>query len=306
MDRTERCLNLLATLQRAEIPMTLTELTSFDGYTGDKENRRVQFERDKRVLRGAGVMIEVADVPAPSGDQMVQAYVLGDTYLPDLDLDDDERLALGAALRAVRVGDDNGVDPGARLGAADPEDVSWLAQLPAADALEPMAAARQAAAAVRFSYNDRHRRFEPWSVFTREAYWYASGYDVDAGEPRTYRIDRIQGPVTDAGPGEHPRPQGFSSGNAMPDDPLLLGTGTAIVARVLVDADHAGRVVLARPDQIVEERADGAVVLELEVRHRDAFRSWLFGYLDHAEVLAPPELRDEVVAWLTQMLEAAS
>ena len=29
-----------------------------------------------------------------------------------------------------------------------------------------------------------------------------------------------------------------------------------------------------------------------------AFRSWLLGYLEHAEVLSPPELRSEVVAWL--------
>ena len=33
-------------------------------------------------------------------------------------------------------------------------------------------------------------------------------------------------------------------------------------------------------------------------RQRGAFRSWLLGMLEHAEVVGPPALRDDVVAWL--------
>ena len=43
---------------------------------------------------------------------------------------------------------------------------------------------------------------------------------------------------------------------------------------------------------------DGSVVVELAVTNRDAFRSFVLGLLDHAEVLAPPELRADVVDWL--------
>ena len=45
-------------------------------------------------------------------------------------------------------------------------------------------------------------------------------------------------------------------------------------------------------------RNDGSVVLELPVTNRDAFRSFVLGFLDHAEVMGPPELRDDMVAWL--------
>ena len=45
-------------------------------------------------------------------------------------------------------------------------------------------------------------------------------------------------------------------------------------------------------------RPDGSVVVELTVTNRDAFRSFVLGFLEHAEVLGPPELRDELVAWL--------
>jgi proteasome accessory factor B len=32
--------------------------------------------------------------------------------------------------------------------------------------------------------------------------------------------------------------------------------------------------------------------------NRAAFRSWVVDLLDHAEVLSPPELRADMVAWL--------
>jgi hypothetical protein len=36
----------------------------------------------------------------------------------------------------------------------------------------------------------------------------------------------------------------------------------------------------------------------MPVRHREAFRSWALGMLDHAEVLGSPALREDVVRWL--------
>ena len=49
---------------------------------------------------------------------------------------------------------------------------------------------------------------------------------------------------------------------------------------------------------MLERRDDGAVVVALEVVNRAAFRTWVLELLDHAEVLAPPELRHEMVTWL--------
>jgi hypothetical protein len=39
-------------------------------------------------------------------------------------------------------------------------------------------------------------------------------------------------------------------------------------------------------------------VVTLPVVNRAAFRSWVVDLLDHAEVLSPPELRADMVAWL--------
>ena len=43
---------------------------------------------------------------------------------------------------------------------------------------------------------------------------------------------------------------------------------------------------------------DGSVVATLAVRNTEAFRSFVISFLEHAEVLDPPELRDDLVAWL--------
>jgi NADP-dependent 3-hydroxy acid dehydrogenase YdfG len=43
---------------------------------------------------------------------------------------------------------------------------------------------------------------------------------------------------------------------------------------------------------------DNCMIRELDVTNRDAFRSFVLTFLEHAEVLDPPELRDDVVAWL--------
>ena len=43
------------------------------------------------------------------------------------------------------------------------------------------------------------------------------------------------------------------------------------------------------------------LVLALTVRNNDAFRSFVLSFLEHAEVLEPPELRAAMVEWLQAM-----
>jgi proteasome accessory factor B len=55
-------------------------------------------------------------------------------------------------------------------------------------------------------------------------------------------------------------------------------------------------------EQAVAGRSDdGSVVVRMAVTNRAAFRSFVLGLLDSAEVLGPPELRAEVVDWLESM-----
>ena len=58
------------------------------------------------------------------------------------------------------------------------------------------------------------------------------------------------------------------------------------------------------PEGVEERRPDGSVVLAVHVTNRSAFRSFVLGFLDHAEVVGPPELRAELVDWLEALCRA--
>jgi predicted DNA-binding transcriptional regulator YafY len=78
-----------------------------------------------------------------------------------------------------------------------------------------------------------------------------------------------------------------------------MGVDDALTARLLVDAGQAAWAAgHVGPEAVEEWRPDGSVVLAVRVTNRDAFRSFVLGFLDHAEVLGPPELRAEMVEWL--------
>jgi predicted DNA-binding transcriptional regulator YafY len=84
-----------------------------------------------------------------------------------------------------------------------------------------------------------------------------------------------------------------------PPAPWETGGGEPLDARLLVDAAQAGWAAGHVGGHAVEEwRPDGSVVLTVRVTNRDAFRSFVLGFLDHAEVLGPPELRADMVSWL--------
>jgi len=80
---------------------------------------------------------------------------------------------------------------------------------------------------------------------------------------------------------------------------MTYGEDQPVDAHVLVDAPRAGWVVdQLGEESVFERRADGGVVVTLPVVNRAAFRSWVVDLLEHAEVLSPPELRADMVAWL--------
>ena len=87
-------------------------------------------------------------------------------------------------------------------------------------------------------------------------------------------------------------------------DPLLHGPDDGLVARVLVNPPLS-RLVERDRGGVIERRDDGSVVIEVDVRSPGAFRSWLFGMGDHAIVLSPPELVEDVTSWLRALVDSA-
>ena len=181
------------------------------------------------------------------------------------------------------------------------------AQLPTVDlplvdglpALPVLFEAVRSAATVSFSYRDEPRSLDVAGIRFRGGHWYVVGRDRDRGEPRTFRVDRIDGLPSTGVAGSANLPDDFDTDGVFAREPWHFGSGDAMEVDVSVDAAEASRVVTALgPEVVVDRFDDGGVVVRLVVTEVDALVSWLFDLLDHAEVLRPPEVRDTVVARL--------
>ena len=145
---------------------------------------------------------------------------------------------------------------------------------------------------------------DPWRLSFRNGHWYLAGFDHDAGEERMFRLDRVESEVEPAGDGGAFTPPAHLG--AQPP-PWELGGDEALIARLLVDAEQAAWAAShVGPEAVEEWRPDGSVVLAVRVTNRDAFRSFVLGFLEHAEVLGPPELRADMVDWLERLAGTGS
>jgi proteasome accessory factor B len=172
-----------------------------------------------------------------------------------------------------------------------------LAELDGGDAVVVVFGAIAERRRVELTYRGETRRVDPWHLSYRRGKWYLSGFDHRRGSERLYRLDRVEGAVVAGGPaGAYSLPAGGAS-DAPPA--WRLGDQPEQVARVLVDAVQAPWAAASVGEGAVAARHDdGSIEVELAFTNQDALLSWVFGFLDHAEVIGPPELRALVIARL--------
>ena len=304
MSKLERLLNLTAALLDTLRPLTAQEIHErVPGYPDSTASFHRAFERDKEDLREMGIPIDVR--PVEGTDPPRDGYLIPkeDYYLPELDLEPDELAALHLALSAVRLDGIQGLEAMWKLGGTPETDGAptgpQLAALPTDANLVQLFAAVVERRTAGFTYNDEGRTVHPYRIDYQKGHWYLTGFDTLRESVRNYRVDRIKGTVSTGAS------RAFSKPTTLPEpelEPWAAGDESEILARLLVDHDqalsaihHVGR------DAVVEERHDGSVVLELPVRNRGAFHSFALTFLEHAEVLAPAELRAELIVWLEDL-----
>jgi predicted DNA-binding transcriptional regulator YafY len=308
-DRLERLLNLTATLLDTRRPLTLEELAERvePRYPEEKVARRRQFERDKETLRELGIPIRVETVDGFGAEQAYRIHP-DDYYLPELSLTEPELAALHVAVTAVRLEGDAGREGLAKLGGLTGAGADTaVAELDVSPGLAVLFDAVSRHAMVTFSHRGSVRHLDPYGVVLRFGHWYVVGHDRDRDAPRAFRVDRLDGEPTLGPDGAFTPPADVDPADYVRADPMTYGEDQPVDAHVLVDAPRAGWVVDQLGDEaVVERRPDGAVVVRLPVVNRAAFRSWVVDLLDHAEVLSPPELRADMVAWLDAVAGGAA
>ncbi len=309
--KVERLLNLSAALLAAGRPLTAEEIQArVPGYPEDLLAFRRAFSRDKDDLRVMGIPLRMERVER--GTRTVEGYrIPPEEYaLRDPGLEPDELAALHLAANVVKLegvtfGGVSGLDALRSLGDPAPaqpvnDEAVPSVRLPVDERLTALFAAMTERHPVEFDYQGTHRSFEPHRLDYQRGRWYVSGHDRTRDEPRSFRIDRIVGDVDvvaaeQFAPAAQPHP-------GLARQPWELGGEDPLDALLLVDAGQAAWATRhLGADAIDEQRPDGAVVFRLRVANRDAFRSFVLTFLDHAEVLGPPELRDDLLAWLASV-----
>jgi len=309
VDKLERLLNLIAALLETSRPLTAEAIRErVPGYPENKASFRRAFERDKEDLREMGVPLvyePIAGIDPPTDGYRIDRSRY---YLRDPGFEPDELAALHLAVSAVQLDGVASAEGLWKLGGVaeasgeEPALDGALASLPADPNLPELYRACTERRTVQFRYHGEGRTVDPHRIGYQRGRWYLTAWDHDRADDRNFRLDRIEGSVT-AGPAASFEAR-RSAVAGLPAEPWQLGDGDEVTARLLVDADFvslAGRQLgLSTP---VEPQPDGSAIFSVAVTNWPAFRSFVLNFLEHAEVVGPPALRDEMVAWLREVAQ---
>jgi predicted DNA-binding transcriptional regulator YafY len=144
------------------------------------------------------------------------------------------------------------------------------------------------------------RRVEPYALTNGREGWYVASFDPERDGMRHFRLDRIKR-ATVAKERYEPRPEVDPAAEV--DGWLRTGEVQASrTARVWVSPERARWAREAR--RVVEERSDGAVVVELSFAGVDWLVREILREAGDAAVLEPKDAREAVRAAVTRLREA--
>ncbi len=304
--RAERLVNLVICLLSTRQFLTAERIRdavpgyeAADGAKATDEAFKRMFERDKAELRDLGIPLETGRNSTFDAEDGYRIH-RGDYELPPIELDAAEAAAVGLAARlwqSATLGD-SARQALIKLRAAGTEiraeeNPGAVPQVDASDpSLPALLDAARTATTVSFAYQKVgdpeavRRRLEPWGVLSWRRRWYVAGLDLDRGEPRSFRLSRISGPVTTVG-----GPGGFARPEHVDLVDMVAGRGP--------DDGHTARVRVAGPGTGGLRRiaAGDPVDGVLTITYSDA--EWLARLVASAgasaQVLEPDELVEAVL-----------
>ncbi|WP_335975382.1 MULTISPECIES: helix-turn-helix transcriptional regulator [Streptomycetaceae] len=300
--KAERLMNLALCLMNTRRPVSKRDLrASIEAYhevTSDEAFNRM-FERDKDDLRELGLVIDTVE----SIDGEFGYLARSDrNRLPDIALDPEEAAALALAAKVwqqARLAEAaSGALQKLRAAGVPYEDTTTALEprIPAPEpAFEALMVATRERKAVAFDYRKANavrpepRLVEPWALECWRGHWYLAGHDRDRGEVRVFRLSRISGRVRARGAFTVEVPDHIDVREAVA---RWAGEGaTAATARIRLRRDSGyplrARAVATTP---VDAEWD-----ELEVPYGHGLDAWLAEFGPDVVVVAPEELRVELV-----------
>lgn len=317
-DPAERLLNLVIALSHTRVRMTRNEIrASVAGYDpvddhDDPETARKRatafermFERDKEELRGFGIPLRTVTDPV-HGNEIGYIIDQGEASMFPVSLTGIERAALVVAAEYWK---NTALASDARRAVTKISSTTPIVEdtpLPLvarpsarADSAPVIAQAIADGQAVRFTYTSltsgkSERIVEPWRIIICGGNLYLIGFDRDHDEPRTFRLNRIDGPVTRRGEKRAFLPPTGISGA------FLEATVPTLTARIgiLPDTGHAirRRGTLVETDQ-------GWDVFDVPYNDLEFLRDEILALSGSATIYSPDELTESVASYARAALE---
>lgn len=213
MARLDRLLELAYRFRNSDHLISLDELRDvISDYQGSADASRRKFERDKADLAKLGMVLEYLD-----DSELGRGYRLdvGASYLPKIELDEEERTLLSAAAfgalanpsfphreRLAFALEKLGMRLNSESGSTQSNLVlyhrGYYGTQP--KRVEELINAANARKFVSITYKRgskvSERRIDPWGVFLRQGSWHLYGYDHFRKSERQFRVDRIESMTT--------------------------------------------------------------------------------------------------------------
>lgn len=314
MDKIERLINLTACLLDSSKPLSFDELrtTVYRGVSKSDKALKRMFERDKDELREMGIDVET--VGTEWGDESAYTIPRDQYYLPHVDLDPDERVALTMVSRLF-LGSGTPFSVPAQLAllklafeeqapAGDVPHVHWVETPRDSELLGDILDGLMRRKVLTFSYRTLssaapvQRDIEPYGLFNKGGAWYVIGHCRLRDDTRCFKLERIvsQIAVNQAQPKtpDFEVPADFDM-HAEIDWERPYACEPDITAVVLFKP----RLAFAAPTQtarVVSEmaRPDGSLEVTYDLADAGEFVDWVLGFGTDVLILSPEPLRQMV------------
>jgi len=311
LDKIERLINLTACLLETRRPLSFAELsdTVYRGLSRSEPSLKRMFERDKDELREMG--IEVEAVESELGGEVGYIIPRDKYYLPHIDLDPEERVALTMVSRLF-LGSGTPFSVPAQLAllklafesqAAGEEvpHVHWVETPRDSELLGGILDALVRRKLLKFTYRsmgsgqENERQVEPYGLFNKGGAWYFVGQCRLRDDVRCFKLERITSEVevnpSNPKTADFEVPEGFDM-SAEVDWERPSGGGAEIRARVVFSPRLSFAAATGVAEVLGEKRLrDGRLDVTYRVADADEFVDWVLGFGTDALIKAPAELK---------------
>ena len=308
--KSERLVNLVIALLATRRSLTKSEIfRTIEGYEGSEDSMERMFERDKDELRSLGIDIDVSVLDplfedeqgyrikpdsfamSPSVYSAVQvAYMsLAAQLWKDASLSEPSQRVLrklSGIASSVNIADIPSIAP-----------ISINAPIFLVEIINAISEARS----IDFLYIDsdlnvNKREVNVYSYFSNDGFWYFKGLDINKGQERTFRSDRVVGEINVS-----KNSRSYEVPIALSDKPIFEESSELLRASLRV---RVGRGSQLRHKAISIVNEGDHDLIEIEYPFEKEIISMILWHLDDVEVLSPKPLRERVIQSLQHLVDS--